>query len=96
MNSPFKFKLDFRQLTLIRPSNKVVYMCSIQMSPKYILGIGLIVSSLEIKHLGLIQSRVREGAQKGVNEVYFIKTYVLGHLNQVHRANLTPTASIIK
>ena len=52
------------------------------MSSKYILGIGLIASSLENRHVGLIQSRVREGAQKGVNEVYFIKTYVLGHLNQ--------------
>ena len=54
-----------------------LYMCSIQMSSKYILGIGLIASSLENRHVGLIQSRVREGAQKGVNEVYFIKTYVL-------------------
>ena len=52
-----------------------LYMCSIQMSSKYILGIGLIASSLENRHVGLIQSRVREGAQKGVNEVYFIKTY---------------------
>ena len=49
-------------------------MCSIQMSLKYILGIGLIASSLENRHVGLIQSRVRDGAQKGVNEVYFIKT----------------------
>ena len=53
-----------------------LYMCSIQISSKYILGIGLIASSLENRHVGLIQSRVREGAQKGVdvNEVYFIKT----------------------
>ena len=49
-------------------------MCSIQMSVKYILDIGLIASSLENRHVGLIQSRVREGAQKGLNEVYFIKT----------------------
>ena len=49
-------------------------MCSIQMSLKYILDIGLIASSLENRHVGLIQSRVREGAQKGLNEVYFIKT----------------------
>ena len=66
-----------------------MYMCSIQMSSKYIC-------SLENRHLGLIQSRVREGAQKGVNEVYFIKTYVLGHLNQYHCKNLTPTATFIK
>ena len=39
-----------------------------------ILGIGLIASSLENRHVGLIQSRVREGGQKGVNEVYYIKT----------------------
>ena len=71
-------------------------MCSIQMSSKYILGIGLIYSSLENRHVGLIQSRVREGAQKGVNEIYFIKTYVLGHLNQFHCKNLTPTATFIK
>ena len=51
-----------------------LYMCSIQMSSKFILGIGLIDSSIENRHVGLIQSRVREGAQKGVNEVYFIKT----------------------
>ena len=51
-----------------------LYMCSIQMSSKFILGIGLIDSSLENRHVGLIQSRVREGTQKGVNEVYFIKT----------------------
>ena len=75
-------------------------MCSIQRSSKYILGIGLIIaSSLENRHVWLIQSRVREGAQKGVNEVnevYFIKTYVLGHLNQFHCENLTPTATFIK
>ena len=41
-----------------------LYMCSIQMSSKYILGIGLIARSLEKRHVGLIQSRVREGAQK--------------------------------
>ena len=69
-----------------------LYMCSIQMSSKYILGIELIASSLENRHVGLIQSRVREGAQKGVN---FIKTYVLGHLNQFHCENLTPTATFI-
>ena len=46
--------------------------------------------------LGLIQSRVRERAQKGVNEVYFIKTHVLGHLTQFHCKNLTPTATFIK
>ena len=73
-----------------------LYMCSIQMSSKYILGIGLITSSLENRHVRLIQSRVREGTQKGVNEVYFIKTYVLGHLNQFHCENLTPTATFIK
>ena len=56
-----------------------LYMCSIQMSSKYILGIGLIASSLENRLVGLIQSRVKEGAQKGLNEVNFIKTYVLGH-----------------
>ena len=44
-----------------------LYMCSIQMSSKYILGIGLIASSLENRHVGLIQSRVMEGAQKGGN-----------------------------
>ena len=43
--------------------------------------------------MGLIQSRVKEGAQKGVNVVYFIKTYVLGHLNQFSCENLTPTAT---
>ena len=48
-------------------------MCSIQMSLKYILGIGLIASSLENRHVGLIQSRVRKGAKKGVNEVYLSK-----------------------
>ena len=49
-------------------------MCSIHMSSKDILGIGLIASSLVNRHVGLIQSMVREGAKKGVNEVYFIKT----------------------
>ena len=44
-------------------------MCSIQMPSNYILGIDLIASSLENRHVGLNQSRVREGAQKGVNEV---------------------------
>ena len=73
-----------------------LYMCSIQMSSKYILDIGLIASSLENRHVGLIQSRVREGAQKGVYEVCLIKTYVLGHLNQFHCKNLAPTATFIK
>ena len=73
-----------------------LYMCSIQMSSKYILGIGLIAGSLENRHVGLIQSRVREGAQKGAYEEYFIKTYVLGHLTQFHCKNLTPTATFIK
>ena len=45
------------------------YMCRIQMSSKYVWGIVLIASSLENKHVGLIQSRVQERAQKGVNEV---------------------------
>ena len=44
----------------------------------------------------LVQSRVREGAQKGLNEVCFIKTYILGHLNQFHCKNLTPPATFIK
>ena len=48
-----------------------LYMCSIQMSSNYILGIGLIAGSLENRHVGLIQSRVREGVQKGVNEVFY-------------------------
>ena len=73
-----------------------LYMCSIQMSSKYILGIGLIASSLENRLVGLVQSRVMEGAQKGLNEVNFVKTYVLGHLNQFHCENLTPTATFIK
>ena len=73
-----------------------LYMCSIQMSSKYTLGIGLIASSLENRHLGLIQSRVREGTQKGVNQVYIIKTYDLGHLNPFHCENQTPTATFIK
>ena len=71
-------------------------MCSIQLSLKYILGIGLIASSLENRHVGLIQSRVMEGAQNRVNEVYFIKTYVFGHLNQFHCENRTPTVTFIK
>ena len=71
-------------------------MCSIQMSLKYILGTGLIASSLENRHVGLIQSRVWEGARKGVNEVYFIKTYVFGHLNQLNCKNQTPTVTFIK
>ena len=73
-----------------------LYMCSIQMSSKYMLVIGLIASSLENTYVGLIQSRCGEGAQKGVNEVYFIKTYVLGHLNQFRCENLTHTATFIK
>ena len=59
--------------------NLYMYMCSIQMSSKYVWGIGLIASSLENIHVGSIQSRVWKGAQKGVNEVYFTKTHVLGH-----------------
>ena len=42
-----------------------LYMCSIQMSQKYVRDIGLIASSLENRHVGLIQSRVWEGAQMG-------------------------------
>ena len=45
-----------------------LYMCSIQMSSKYVWGIGLIASI--DRYMGLIQSRVREGAQKGVNKVF--------------------------
>ena len=71
-----------------------LYMCNIQTSSKYILGTWLIASSLENRHVGLIQSRVRKGAQKGVNEVYFIKTYVLGHLNQFHCENLAHTYQV--
>ena len=52
-----------------------LYMCSTQRSSKFILGIELIASSLENRHVGLIQSRVREGAKMWVNKVYFIKTY---------------------
>ena len=59
-------------------------MCSIQISFKYVWGIVQIASSLENRHVGLIQSRVRERAQKGANEVYFIKTHVLGHMTQFH------------
>ena len=73
-----------------------LYMCSIQRSTKYILCIGLIASNLENRHVGLIQTRVREGAQKGVNEIYFIKTYALGHLIQFHCEILTPTVTFIK
>ena len=72
------------------------YMCSIQMSSRYVWGIVLIASSLENKHVGLIQSRVRERAKKGVNEVYFITTNVLRHLTQFHSKYLTPTATFIK
>ena len=73
-------------------------MCSIQMSSKYVWGVGLPASSSESRHVMLIQSRVQEGDQKGggVNEVHFIKTLVLGHLTQVHCKNLTPTAPFIK
>ena len=76
-----------------------LYMCSIQMSSKYICDIRLIAHSLEnrhVTHVGLIRSRVSEGAPKGVNEVYLIKTHVLGHLTQFHCKNLTPTATFIK
>ena len=73
-----------------------LYMCSVQMSLKYVWSIGLIASSLKNRHVGLIQSRVREGAQNGVNEVYFIKTHVLGYSTQFHCKNLTPTATFIK
>ena len=71
------------------------YMCIIQKSSKYVWGIVLITSCLENKHVGLIQSRVRERAQKGVNDVYFIKTHVLGHLTQFLCKNLTPAATFI-
>ena len=71
-------------------------MLSIQMSSKYVWGIVLIASNLENRQLGLIQSRVPERAQKRVNEVYFIKTHVLGHLTQFHCKNLMPTATFIK
>ena len=73
-----------------------MYMCSIQMASKYVWGIVLIASNLENRNVGLIQSRVGERAQNGVNEVYFIKTHVLGHLTQFHYKNLTPTATFIK
>ena len=73
-----------------------LYMCSKQMSSKYVWDIGLIASSLENRHVGLIQYRVRKGAQKGVNDVCFIKTHVLGLLTKVHCENLTPTATFIK
>ena len=71
-------------------------MCSIQMSSKYVWGIVLIASSLENRRVGLIQSRVLDGVKRGVNEVYFIKTHVLGHLTQFHCENLTPSATSIK
>ena len=76
-----------------------LYMCIIQMLSKYVWGIGLIASSSESRHVVLFQSRVREGAQKGgggVNDVYFIKTHVLGHLSQFQFENLTPAATFIK
>ena len=43
-----------------------------------------------------IQSRVPEGVQRGVNEVYSIKTHVSGQLTQFYRKNLPPTATFIK
>ena len=52
------------------------FLRSIQMSSTYVWGMVLIASSLENRHVGFIQSWVRERAQKGVNEVYFIKTNV--------------------
>ena len=73
-----------------------LYMCSIQMSSKYVRGIGLKASNSESRHVMLIQSRVRKGAQKGANEVNLIKTHVLGHLAQFHCENLTPTATFSK
>ena len=76
--------------------NFYMYMCSIQMSSKYVWSIVLIASNLENRNVGLIQSRVWVRAQKGVNEVYFIKTHVLGHLTQFHCKNQTPTATFIK
>ena len=42
-----------------------LYMCSIQMSSKYVWGVGLPASSSESRHVMLIQSRVQEGDQKG-------------------------------
>ena len=66
------------------------------MSSKYVWGIVLIASNIENRNVGMIQSSVRERAKKGVNEVYFIKTHVLGHLTQFHCKNLTPTATFIK
>ena len=44
----------------------------------------------------VIQTRVQEGVHKGVNEIYIIKTHVLGHLNEFHFENLTPAATFIK
>ena len=61
-----------------------LYMCSIKMALKYVRGIVLIASNLENRHVGLIQSRFWERAQKLLNKVYFIKTHVLGHLAQFH------------
>ena len=58
-------------------------MCSIQMSSKYTLGIGLTASSLENRHVGKIQSRVREGAQNGVNEVYFFQSICFRTLESI-------------
>ena len=76
--------------------SKIPYLYSIQMSPKYVWGIGLIASSLDYRHVGVIQTRVQEGVHKGVNEIYIIKTHVLGHLNEFHFENLTPAATFIK
>ena len=66
------------------------------MSSTYVWGMVLIASSLGNRHVGFIESWVRKRAQKRVNEVYFIKTHVLGHLTQFHCKNLTPTATFIK
>ena len=66
------------------------------MSSKYVWGLALIASNLENRLVGLVQSRVQERAQKGVNEVYFIKTHALGHLTQFHCKNPNPTATFIK
>ena len=56
--------------------NFYMYMCSIQMSAKYVWSIVLIASNLENRNVGFVQSRVWERAQNWVNEVYFIKTHV--------------------
>ena len=37
-----------------------------------------------------------KGLKRGVNDVYFIKTHVLGHLSQFQFENLTPAATFIK